>query len=120
MVGEFKGNKITIDELAAITAKQFIRVDNRLSEVEERLDTKIDTEIGKLRAEMLIGFANLDRKIDLKADELRTELRNDMSVMLDDKLGIVIQKLDIVISVVQQHDVEIKQIKKDILVLKAA
>lgn len=116
MVGEFKGNKITIDELAAITAKQFIRVDNRLSEVEERLDNKIDG----LRAEMLIGFANLDRKIDLKTDELRTELRNDMSVMLDDKLGIVIQKLDIVISVVQQHDIEIKQIKKDILVLKAA
>ena len=106
-------NKMTVDDLAIITVRQFDRVDEKIEARFDEFDNKIDTEISALRVEMIQGFANTDRKLEIKTSELDHKISK-----MDDKLDIVIYKLDSVIGIVKDRGYRLNRIEDQVLEMK--
>lgn len=104
--------KMTVDDLAIITARQFDRVDEKIN----ALDIKIDTEINALRTEMKIGFANADKKLELKTGELDQKISK-----IDNKIDTVIEKIDsFLVFIAKDHEPRIQTLEKQVLELQTA
>jgi len=96
-----KKAKITLDDLARMTAKGFENIDKRFDTVDKRFG-KTDSRIDNIEQKMERGFSNVNARLDMIERDVR-DIRAKLSINIsheeyleiDERLTIIEEKMKI-------------------------